>query len=131
MLLVFFGVVLYLGGGALYNMQRGNPLGCPHVRFWNSVHGLVVDGFHFVSSGGKPAAEQGGTAGYAPVPVVVGPKAVVSGGTTCVSACLHPHTHSTPPSTTTAVLRVHSHRRRRRGRRRRRRRRRGRRRRRL
>ena len=82
--LVVFSTLLYLGGGALYNMQQGNPFSFPHVRFWNNVYALVLDGIHFVSSGGKPAPASTGSGGYAPVPVIVGPKATVSGGTTCV-----------------------------------------------
>ncbi len=106
MSLVLVSALLYLGGGALYSMQQGNAFRIPHVRFWNNVYSLVLDGIHFVFSGGKPAPASGGTVGYTPVPVIVGPKATVSGDTTCVlharflqfmclcSCCYHPNQHS-------------------------------------
>jgi hypothetical protein len=85
-LLVFAGALVYIGGGMLYNMQQGKPLGIPHVRFWNNIYALVVDGVAFASSGGQVAAAPRGNAegytGYTPVPVIVGPKAIVSGGAT-------------------------------------------------
>ena len=59
-LLVFFGTLVYLGGGALYNIQQGNPPSFPHVRFWNNLYALVLDGIHFVSSGGTTAPESAG-----------------------------------------------------------------------
>ena len=83
-LVVVNATLLYLGCGAIYNMQQGNPFSFPHVRFWNNLYALVLDGIHFVSSGGKPAPVSGSSGGYAPVPVIVGPEATVSGGTTCV-----------------------------------------------
>lgn len=77
-----FCTLVYFGGGALYNMQQGKQLSLPHVHFWNNVYALVLDGIHFVSSGGKPAPTASNSAQYTPVPVIVGPKATVAGGTT-------------------------------------------------
>ena len=70
-LFIVLGALAYIGGGALYNMNQGKPVGIPHVHFWNNVYALVIDGVHFVSSGGQSAPEGGGGKGCTPVKEVL------------------------------------------------------------
>ena len=62
-LLLLLGALAYLGGGVLYKLSRGQPAGVPHVRFWNNLLGLVLDGIHFVTGKGQAQPYQAVTGG--------------------------------------------------------------------